>query len=793
LSELRRWLVLPTAAAERVTDWRFRSRLPRTLAVFVLAALLVAVAWARLEATPAPRGAVAWMVGLALLPALVAAVRRHWFWVGLTLAAATVLAGARAFELNVADARPRDAERDFFGPLLSSIRQGFYDYYDTTLPFTRADFPYMHSLVLLAIFAFVAAAGILVAWRRPVAAGAVLVVATGWPATLAPGGRPLLGGALALVGVLALLFLLSNDRRPLRGLPQAAAAALVLVAVAAAASTTNAVAKPAFLSWQGWDVYDRPKDPVSVRYIWNSHYQGIRFPDEETVVLRVHMPGPRRSLYWRATTLDEYTGTGWRENLRLSPQEEVGRLDTVGLDPLLPERARDETRWLRQNVTVGLLSDRHLIASSQPVRWQPGEGTAVQTAQGDVVVLPRPLAAGRRYTAWSYVANAKPSQLANAPAEYGDLLRPYLELVPGAPLPDFWTSSRNPVMQAFFAGSSDDFLIRSYAPLYEEARRVVGDAATPYAAAVALEAWFRTEGGFVYDEQPPQPTGAEPPLVAFALQTKQGYCQHYAGAMAVMLRLLGVPARVAVGFTSGQYDEDARTWTVTDHNAHAWVEVYFPGWGWLPFDPTPGRGQLPGAYSIASPGFDGADASASLVGSDTLDALRRQEALAAQGQGLPDPTGGLSPAPEGGGGVLGAADEGPSLFGLAVLVVLLAAGGLLAAKEVRRALRFRRRDGRGMAAACRRDLAGWLADQGIKVSPSATHEELGALLQGEYLVDAGPFVRTVERARYARPADADAAAHRARRELRYLRKRLRAQLSLVRRLRGAFSLRSLAA
>ena len=98
---------------------------------------------------------------------------------------------------------------------------------------------------------------------------------------------------------------------------------------------------------------------------------------------------------------------------------------------------------------------------------------------------------------------------------------------------------------------------------------------------LALESWFRQRGGFVYDEQPPKTDG--PPLVSFATRTKAGYCQHYAGAMAVMLRLLGVPARVAVGFTSGMY-EDGR-WVVTDHDAHAWVEVWFAGQGWIPFDP----------------------------------------------------------------------------------------------------------------------------------------------------------------------------------------------------------------
>ena len=69
-----------------------------------------------------------------------------------------------------------------------------------------------------------------------------------------------------------------------------------------------------------------------------------------------------------------------------------------------------------------------------------------------------------------------------------------------------------------------------------------------------------------------------------------------------MLRLLGIPARVAAGFVPGRYHDDF--WEVTDHDAHAWVEVWFRGYGWLPFDPTPGRGRLAGTYSSTSLGFN---------------------------------------------------------------------------------------------------------------------------------------------------------------------------------------------
>src|SRR4029079_17313038 len=115
-------------------------------------------------------------------------------------------------------------------------------------------------------------------------------------------------------------------------------------------------------------------------------------------------------------------------------------------------------------------------------------------------------------------------------------------------------------------------------------------------------------GNFAYSEKPRQIRGT-PPLVAFVTRTRAGYCQHFAGAMALMLRYLGIPARVAAGFTSGAFDPDKNDssrglWRVKEHKAHAWVEVWFKGYGWLPFDPTPGRGNLGGPYTSSSISFD---------------------------------------------------------------------------------------------------------------------------------------------------------------------------------------------
>jgi protein-glutamine gamma-glutamyltransferase len=760
--------------------------LARVLSAFALAAVLVAAAWLRLERGGVVLGDALVMVALASLPTLAVASRRGRLAAALALGASALVAASAAVDVPLSDARPRSG-RDFFGPVLDGIRDGFLEYYDTKLPFHPGDFPLMHGLVLLAIFGFTALVGILIASRRPIAAAGALLVALGWPATLMPGDRPLVNGALALAGVLALLFVLRSDRRPVRGLAQAAAVGVALVVVATAASTSEAVAKNGFLSWQSWDPYDRPDDPVNVRYVWEANYDGIAFPEKKTTVLKIRVPGPRRSLYWRATTLDEFTTEVWRERLEYAGV--VGdRVEVTNVDPLLPEAAHDDQDWLRQDVRVEALQDSHLVGSAQVVRWETGTTTPAGVATNGVVTLGEDLERGQRYSVWSYVPRVGPKELGGAgttyPAEAGE----YLRVTPDdevAPLPTFGSPRRDAAVRRLFA--NEEYL-DAYRPMYATARNVTREAGSPYEAAVLLEAWFRgAEGGFVYDESPGVTAITEGPPLARFLEVKRGYCQHFAGAMALMLRYLGVPARVAAGFTSGTYDVRKHEWTVTDHNAHTWVEVYFPEYGWIPFDPTPNRGQLSASYTPFSTGFDAAEASA-------LGGLRRVPEIAAQ----IDRATGLErrePSPRGGGGgVPGAvAETGRSLLGLALLVVAIGVCGIVIVKELRRRSRFLTGDPRALATACRRDLVGFVADQGLEPPPSATTSELGELVERRFAVDAGPFVGAVTLARYARPAEGSASVRRARAELRRLRARIRHDLTLVQRVRGAVSLRSLTA
>jgi transglutaminase-like putative cysteine protease len=124
------------------------------------------------------------------------------------------------------------------------------------------------------------------------------------------------------------------------------------------------------------------------------------------------------------------------------------------------------------------------------------------------------------------------------------------------------------------------------------AAQVTAGAATPYDQARALQDWFRNN--FTYDLTVQRGHGDDA-ILSF-LRIQRGYCEQFAGTFAVMARAVGLPARVAVGFTEGELRADGRYYVLGRH-AHAWPEVWFDGVGWVQFEPTPGRG-APGAEEV---------------------------------------------------------------------------------------------------------------------------------------------------------------------------------------------------
>ena len=748
----------------------------KTAAFSFLLGVLIAWNWGRLE-TNRSTGPILLMVLLGIAPALLPSRRLRLAGAGIALIAAWSIA---------LDVRPYA-----LGTVLSRTGRGFLDFYDVLVPFDASAHRLMQGVVLLAVFVFTALASLAVAARRPLLASLALVAGAGWPATIFPGHDDLGRGVLILAAALALIARLGPTTR--RGAPQVLVGTALAV-TALIASSWSGVARAQFLDWQNWDLSAKSGPSVSVEYVWKANYRGVDFPKKRTRVFTVKTDD-QRAVYWRATTLDTFIDDAWKEELLTEvpfrPPGDTPR-DVLTDDPLLPRRARDDSIWNQANVHIDALRDKDVISPTGPVAY---EGEALADAQfyaGGVATVVRPLSRGTDYEAWGFQPQPKPSQLAKSPPHYPSAILDrgtYLEVGRQKVVPPFGTQERRDWLRDAFEAPQ----LRPYLPIYRAAKDVAGSAKNPYAATVAIEAWLRSSGGFSYNEHPPQ-VGGMPPLVAFVTRTHQGYCQHFAGAMALMLRYLGIPARVAAGFTSGAYDADRGTWRVNDRNAHTWVEVWFDHYGWLPFDPTPGRGNLGGPYTTSSISFDAPGAETVLkrsIGAALAGTLLRFQ-LGAHGQRIPGDNQASS------GDIAKARGGGSSSTGfpvaLLVVIVLVALALLFAlAKLAVSHSRLLSGDPRAIATACRRELVGYLLDVGITIPRNLGIAELGEVVLKRTGVDSHRLVESVGLARFGPPSAAEAAARQAKSELRAVRRGLRRAIPFGRRARGLFSVRSLLA
>jgi hypothetical protein len=266
----------------------------------------------------------------------------------------------------------------------------------------------------------------------------------------------------------------------------------------------------------------------------------------------------------------------------------------------------------------------------------------------------------------------------------------------------------------------------------------------------------------------------------------------YSGSMALVLRLHGIPARVAYGFTEGSQTQSG--YKVTDRDAHAWVEAYFPKYGWIPFEPTPTR-NLPevqasttNASWVRSIG-DQKNASQFGIQSSQL----RRRLVGASGPHVPNTGHGHG---SGGGGapdVVAARSGGHSFFLWAISAAAILIAVLAAVKLVAVRWRYLRRGPRGQASAAYHELATYIGDQGVRVNANATFEELAGLVEHTWGVDASPLARAGSAARYAPPPIADRAGHEVRPALRRIRRDLRKSIDLRDRAMGSLRLRSMLA
>jgi len=265
------------------------------------------------------------------------------------------------------------------------------------------------------------------------------------------------------------------------------------------------------------------------------------------------LPPPVR-LYWRARVYDSYQDGEWTT--------EVG--SPTPFDPLsgdLPDSGHASRIPIEVRVTWSLSPTRLIIFPGE-VSWvdrpaemrrtvQAGPGVDVLEVSSDELVYP-----GDSFRIRSMVDASLSAALRRAGR------------VPLHPSEEAYTA----LPQGFSA----------------EVRRLAEEitlgSATDYDKAEAIVAWLRTN--IRYDRASPGPPEDVDPVEWFLFESRRGFCDYYASAAVLMLRSVGVPSRLAVGFDQGQRDADLGRYTVTAADNHAWPEVYFPGFGWLEFEPT---------------------------------------------------------------------------------------------------------------------------------------------------------------------------------------------------------------
>jgi transglutaminase-like putative cysteine protease len=274
--------------------------------------------------------------------------------------------------------------------------------------------------------------------------------------------------------------------------------------------------------------------------------------------------------YWRLTSLDRFDGSIWSSLGSYRAASERLPSDIA---------AGDAVELVEQQFEIRALSSIWLPAAYQPERLEGPPGVRYDRDSSSLLT-DAASSDGLRYRVSSTQRRPTADDLRLAsPTVPDDVRGRYLALPVNF-------SERVRALAAEVAGPSGPVRAGD-----------TGVNATPFEAARALQDWFRSS--FTYDLNVPAGHD-EGAIERFLFDVKRGYCEQFAGAYAAMARSLGLPARVAVGFTPGQTTGDG-LFRVTDANAHAWPEVYIAGFGWTAFEPTPNR-SVPGGESYTGVG-----------------------------------------------------------------------------------------------------------------------------------------------------------------------------------------------
>ncbi|WGL53850.1 DUF3488 and transglutaminase-like domain-containing protein [Nocardioides sp. BP30] len=294
----------------------------------------------------------------------------------------------------------------------------------------------------------------------------------------------------------------------------------------------------------------------------------VQGQDVPLVQVRTDDPDPG---YLRIAVLTRFTATQWSAGDRSIPktQDSHGAVPIAGLSPQTPVTTH------RYSISVNPDFDSRWLPTPAPIDAIEAAGDwRYDTNTDDFVAVGKGLTtAGLDYTAVKSEPDLTAAELDDASSALGQVSATYTDQP--ADLPSIVSQLAQKVTRD-------------------------ADATTPLEQAVALQSWFRDSGEFTYSTATDLGSGATD-LARFlgtGPDSKTGYCQQFAAAMAAMARTLGIPSRVAVGFLSPTRESDG-SYVYSSHDMHAWPELYFAGAGWVRFEPTPASGTVVPSYAHA--------------------------------------------------------------------------------------------------------------------------------------------------------------------------------------------------
>jgi transglutaminase-like putative cysteine protease len=541
--------------------------------------------------------------------------------------------------------------------LADGIGQGMQSLPAVTVPYRGID-EWVRTALILSGVALAGAAALIAFWPRagartpghPIAAAVALGALYTVPIVEHGPEAPYLSGAVFCLLLAAFLWL-----ERLRADQVGVGLACVL-----GVTVAGGFVAPRLDAGSPWLDYEQIAEDLqpekAATFSWDHSYGPMTWPRDGREVLRIKAS---RQTYWKTVNLDAFDGVRWIDSgeIRSVVDTEIKHRDWI-------ETIRVVDRGVRS---------RSFIGAGHMLRVLPGGPAAVSVEPGTFQTIRKPLAPGASYRAVVYVPRPSDRQLRTAGTRFPDFTANYLDMrLPGvqtqtdargvrfAP----YGSGRTP--EARFAngfqpgGGERAILASPYARLYELSQALKAQTRTPFAYAQAI--LNRVQSGESYSESPPP---ARLPLVDFMFGNRLGYCQHFSGAMALMLRMGGIPARVASGFSPGRFDSKRDEYIVRDDDAHSWVEAYFPGIGWQTFDPTPAVS--PARSQISDVGPSGNVRPAQRPSFGLGQAGDRQVAPGDPGARIADQGG----------------TNWPLFAGLAVATLLVAAAGLLIARRGR--------------------------------------------------------------------------------------------------------------